>query len=390
MSNLLFSRNTKVYLEKDSQVWEVPVLDGFSFSQAQNTSEVTLSEAVTSTGKSKRSRRVFNDSFAPAEWSLSTYIRPFAAVAGAANGWQASGTSADIHAVEEVLWACLVSKPAFTASSAGLPGTDASWSKGITNETTGLTIGFDDSEVSDLGTFNIYFVTSGGTDTKVYKIADCCVNEASVDFDIDGIATINWGGFGSLITEESSAPSVTINEKITDTSNFIRNRLTSLTLKTVDDHLTSDGDGADDEYNIVLTGGNITFSNNITYLTPEFLGKVNKPIGHVVGTRNIGGSLTCYLDTGTYSGKRNPADLFKDIMNEDSVVTNSFDMDISIGGASGNRVEVSLPRCHLEIPTHSIEDVISLEVNFHALADGLDPTDGGNADSMEAKLVYKV
>ncbi len=388
MSNLLFSRNTKVYLEKDSQVWEIPVLDGFSFSQSQNTTEVTLSEAISSTGKSKRSRKVFNDSFAPAEWSLSTYIRPFAATPGSGNLWPTAGTNADIHAVEESLWACLVSKPTFTASDT--TPTDASWSKGITNATTGLTIGFNDSEVSDLGTFNLYFVTSGGGTSKVYKITSCCVNEASVDFDIDGIATINWSGFGSLISEESSAPSLTINEKIADTSNFIRNRLTSLTLKTVDDHLSADADGSDDEYNIVLTGGNITFSNNITYLTPEFLGKVNKPIGHVVGTRNIGGSLTCYLDTGTYSGKRNPADLFKDIMDEDSVVTNSFDMDISIGGTNGNRVEVSLPRCHLEIPTHSIEDVISLEVNFHALADGLDPTDGGDVESMEAKLVYKV
>ena len=140
--SLLFSRNTKVYIEKDSRIWEVPVLDGFSFSQGTNNTEVTLNEAVDTNGKSKRSRKLFNDSYAPAEWSLSTYIRPFASVPGATDGWQASGNNADIHAVEEVLWACLVSKPTFTPSVAST--SDASWSKGIINETGSMTVGFKD------------------------------------------------------------------------------------------------------------------------------------------------------------------------------------------------------------------------------------------------------
>jgi hypothetical protein len=31
--------------------------------------------------------------------------------------------------------------------------------------------------------------------------------------------------------------------------------------------------------------------------------------------------------------------------------------------------------CHLEVPTHSIDDVISLEVNFHALGTDISSTD---------------
>ena len=42
---------------------------------------------------------------------------------------------------------------------------------------------------------------------------------------------------------------------------------------------------------------------------------------------------------------------------------------------------VSMPNCHLEIPTHSIEDVISLETNFHALPSSIDGTD-------EATIAY--
>ena len=53
---------------------------------------------------------------------------------------------------------------------------------------------------------------------------------------------------------------------------------------------------ATDVYNIVLTGGSINFENNISYLTPEELGQVNKPLGNITGTRSISGNLTCYLD----------------------------------------------------------------------------------------------
>lgn len=404
-SSLLFSRNTKVFLEKvetgGNSVWEVPVLDGFSFSQAQNSSEVTLNEAIDANGKSKRSRRLFNDSYAPAEWSLSTYIRPFASVPGATDGWQVADGDADVHAVEELLWASLVGKPTFTKASGSTAGgnlVQAAWSKGITNQTNaagGMVISFADSDIPDLGTFNIYFVTSNDSLNKVYKVTDCCVNDASIDFDIDGIASINWSGFGSEIVDQgATVPTATIKEKVTDTTNYIRNRLTSMTLKTVDNHLDTNNvtTGATEDYQTVLTGGSISFNNNLTFLTPEFLGKINKPIGHVVGARSISGSFTCYLDTGTHTGKRNVADLFKNLIEADTVVTNSFDMDISIGGTSGNRVEVSLPRCHLEVPSHSVEDVIALEVNFHALASSLDPTadTGTAADNMEAKLVYKV
>ena len=78
-----FSRDTKVYLTpagSTAVAWEIPVLDGFSFSQATNTSEITLAEASSGTNKSRRSRQMFTDSYAPAEWSFSTYMRPFGAV----------------------------------------------------------------------------------------------------------------------------------------------------------------------------------------------------------------------------------------------------------------------------------------------------------------------
>ena len=77
VDTLYFSRDTKMYVKIGSSVWEIPLLDGFSFSQANNSTEVVLAEMEDSSGVSKRGRRVFNDSLAPVEWSFSTYARPF-------------------------------------------------------------------------------------------------------------------------------------------------------------------------------------------------------------------------------------------------------------------------------------------------------------------------
>ena len=349
---LYFSRDTKVYIQKGASIWEIPVLDGFSFSQATNSSEITLNEMATSTGASRRARRMFNDSYAPAEWSFSTYARPF--ISGGGTG--AAGNAATHHAVEEILWAMMVGDAALTA---GL-------GQGMTPGSSNLAIDFADSNVVTLGTADIYFVlggASGGTQT-IYKIEGCCVNEASVDFDIDGITTINWSGMGKIITEVAGPITATIYEAIGSTSNFIRNRLTSLTAVSTSPSAVT--------YDLVLTGGNVTISNNMTFLTPETLGVVNQPLGHVTGTRNVSGSFTCYLNAEALSS----ADLFENLIEATSTITNSFDLVFSVGGSTATpRIVLDMPTCHLEVPTHSIDDVISVEVNFHALPSTIEGTD---------------
>ena len=112
---LYFSRDTKVFIKVGTAVWEMPVLDGFSFSQATNASEVTLSEMSGTGGSSRRGRRMFTDSFAPAEWSFSTYMRPFTTT-GTGDG-KVSATDGDHHGVEEVLWALLAGPAHYHATS---------------------------------------------------------------------------------------------------------------------------------------------------------------------------------------------------------------------------------------------------------------------------------
>jgi len=471
---LYFSRDTKVFLEPidpdtgapfaSALRYEIPVLDGYSFSQATNTTEVTLNEMSTTSGETRRGRRMFNDSYAPAEWSFQTYIRPF--LSGGADGY----TNGHTYAVEEALWGAMIGKGDYVQQSstdgavnatgtATVPSTDTDVSaatvhldtttdgdgrnaqitltvdgSGVfsaaihaTNKGSGYTAGdnlfvsaediadalgtaltnvdsditlpissitattadlytgfnvrnssklefdFQESNRTTLGTFNLYFeIGSANAEAtkQVYKIEGCVVNEASIDFDIEGLATINWSGFGELITDSGeSTPfsSDLIDEGTTATSNFIRNRLTSLAL----------GDGTTN-YGLVLTGGNITISNNITFITPETMGVVNQPVGHVAGTRSIGGNFTCYLN-GVDDGS---AELFETIAEATSSIINSHNAVFTIGGDSAPNLKVTMPTTHLEIPTHSIDDIISLEVNFHALPSSID---GKNECSLEYK-----
>jgi hypothetical protein len=418
---LFFSRDTKVYIKKGNFVWDLPVLDGFSFSQATNSSEITLAEMEGSGGVSRRGRKQFNDSLAPAEWSFSTYVRPFTS---AGSGTGAADSSGKVHAIEEILWA-LFSGPAAYASSA--------FTNQTVHDATDLDIDFSESNKATLGTADIFFVL-GDANRKVYKLTGCVVNEASLDFDIDGIATINWSGMSSeiidmttkthttavsgsvfppaynavsgaagalvagdvvlngtdayrmsVVVDPTSSGTATMTTPVYEatlaTDNFIRNRLTQLTVipTTGTSYIGSlEASG----YAITLTGGNITMSNNVTFITPEEIGLVNTPIGHVTGTRSVSGTMNCYLSKDT-TANDNSADLWEDLKSITSVVTNSFALVFKIGGATGNtaRLEVSMPTCHLEIPTHSIEDVISVETSFNALPSTIDGTN-------EATLKY--
>lgn len=375
---LYFARDTKVYFEIGSNIWEIPVLDGFSFAQATNASEIVLQEMESTAGVSRRGKRKFNDSLAPAEWSLTTYTRPFVADGTADDSSPTPGAVSNVEhtrAVEEILWALMAGPASYDATNyvwvddntLSNPTEYFTWNSAGTI----LTIDFAQSNKSTLGTANIYFVL-GDANKKFYKISGSVVNEATIEFDIDGIAAIQWSGMGSEITEVAGPITATRYESVTSTSNFIRNRLTTLTVNP--DNTVYDSGALEDTYDITLTGGSITISNNITYITPEELGIVNIPIGHVTGPRSISGNFTCYLvkDTGATDKS---ADFWEDVKALTTTVTHKFELIFQIGGASGNpRLLVYMPYCTIDIPTHSIEDVIALETNFDALPSTIDAT----------------
>ena len=477
---LYFTRDTKMFLVFNGYAWHIPILDGFSFSQATNSSEIVLSEMESASG-SRRGRRAFNDSLAPAEWSFSTYVRPFTTAStsdGSAFNADDGSSNQKIHAVEEALWALMAGADGYDranfdfenaatvigqadlvegdtyeivtagstnwtsiGASAGTVGTvftrNSTTATGSGGEvkrkvsvptTTGNTINFKASNRGQLTEFKLYFII-GDANKRTMKMDGCTVNEASIDFDVDGIATINWSGFANNLTDftantvhQDAAPSsgtgavvgdiwidtntttpdnmlyectaaganhtVPITEGYDDTESFIRNKIS--TVRVIADTAADGQSGLEGNsgasysttagYELTLTGGNITISNNMTYLTPEELGTVNVPFANVTGTRSVNGSFTCYLtdDTSTTDAS---VDFYDDLRGISSVVTNSFGIYLHIGGTSGRFLRVNLPQCHLEIPTHAVDDLISVETNFMALPSTIDQAD-------EITLVY--
>lgn len=364
-SNLFFSRDTKVFLKQGVNIWEVPILNGYSATQSTNSSTITLQEMSDTAGNSRRGQTMFNDSRAPAEWSFDIYLRP-TLITGSPN---------KMVCVEEPLWANFVGQNAYTA------GADT-WALGVTRTDTELDFDFDDSNKTFLGTFELYIVYGGNKvsgknyvasdATTIYKISGCVPNEATINFEIDGIATISWSGMGNTIEELAAFDASTaIVRGISSTSNLVRNRLTAL-------QAVSSVSGSAVTYDITLTGGSITLSNNITFLTPETLGIVNVPLEHVAGNRSVTGSFTCYLDEKTNGS----IDLYEDLLGATTQVTNSFALDFYVGGKNSSTdnpfapgVQFKMGQCHLEIPALTNDDVIGLEVNFTALPSNISDTD---------------
>lgn len=166
------------------------------------------------------------------------------------------------HAVEEVLWAMIAG-----AEHAEYNDTANKWTDVIDNAATKATVDFESSNLLTFPTATIYFKfpANGGTDLW-YELEDATINECQADFDIDGIATLNWSGMAKQIKEPASAPTVStievLDAELINTNNFIRNRLSTLALTT-----TAAGNMLA-AYSLVLTGGSITITNNVEYVTP--------------------------------------------------------------------------------------------------------------------------
>ena len=373
--------------EVDANTFRVGVLDGYSFSQGSDSSDVSISEAgATPNRGSKR----FNDSLPPAEWSFGTYVRPF--VHGAA-----SFRVADDHdCVENIMWAAI--------SGTALPGDAAANGRGVVVGTTaqnGSQTTFAKSDVHELMKLNLYFALENTT----YRLNDAQVNQAEIDFSIDGIASITWSGNATTIdqvseaiedpskyiiqTTSEAAPTSANTDTYAETYNYadttgpsdadyLRNKLSTLYLDADAQGGGSASNGLDNRtYDINITGGSITIANNVTYVTPETIGIVDKPIGSFTGARMISGSLTMYLDTKTDGSNQ----LLTDLAGATDLVTNVFDMRLYMGVAgtvgsdddaidsgdfSAPGVEFNMPRAQLSIPTIEVGDLVSASLEFAA------------------------
>ena len=390
--------------EVDANTFRLGVLDGYSFSQGSDSTDVTISEAGAAPNRgSKR----FNDSLPPAEWSFGTYVRPFK---HGANSFRAEGT---FDCCENILWAAL--------SGTGLPNaTENTSGSGVFVSNTavkGSLCNFTESDVHELMKLNLYFALENTT----YRLNQAQINQAEVDFSIDGIAQITWSGNATTIDQVSSAiedPSkhiiqgtsaATPTSGNTDTfaetynyadttgpsdADYLRNKLSSLYLDADAQGGGASSNGLDDRtYDINITGGSLTIANNVTYVTPETIGVIDKPIGSFTGARVVSGSLTMYLDTKSNGSNQ----LLTDLANATDLVTNVFDLRLFMGvngtvdtdnegmeadDFTAPGVEFNMPKAHLTVPTVEVGDLISASVEFAAHG-----TDLLTGDEMQVKYL---
>lgn len=433
------SRNTKVYFTTNvnsttgvvtdalsgftnTNTFQIPVLDGYSFSQGTEQQTIQVSEAGNTP---TRGQRAFNTQLNPVDWSFSTYIRP-------------EVVTSLVSAQEKYLWNALLGSTALDPTGVSVTSiTRASTSTGVativasafgTAPVVGDAINISGATAADwnqparitaipsANTYTVEFFKApatasgltatvatakaylgqwapgangtGGTysytstlgsnknqfqkfalifvvDNVLYCVDNCAMNQASIDFGLDAIATIAWTGQGTVLKQLSTvtAAHLTSNSLAAPAQSsgfFITNKLSSMSL-------AANIMGGGTSYAIPITGGNVTISNNITYLTPANLAVVNTPITYFSGTRSVSGNVTAYLRTGETNGS---GDLLNTLLtNASTSVEPKYRMQLEMGGSTNSvRVEFEMPGVSLQVPTVDVADVVSTTINFNAQA----------------------
>jgi len=399
---LNLQRNSEVYMSTvdltgggtganmtPTNTWRVEVLAGYAASQSAATQDITSLESGLSPD---RSTQRFNTSVNPTEWSFQTYLRPTGVLnTSGATGVDPTGNSQPV--ADWFLWQALLSNTAFAAGVGGTSELQSAWqTEGefdlTTRDASGNTTAHS-ANFAQATQYNMYLKM----DNVVYQVKNATVNEASIDAAIDGIATTSWSGFGTNFIELTgsdrdnvisviggvlnSGSSATANSSVdantlahgyhayasynvagtTKTSAFIKNRLSSIEVT----H-TPEGAAAD-TYTFPVTGLGFTYSNALTYLTPEELAALNTPIGQFTGSRTITGNFTAYLRTGDDES----AQFLRNIVNDTRTsIAQASSANLKIGGATAPYVAVQMPAVQFNFPTHSVEDIIGISVEFLA------------------------
>lgn len=220
-----------------------------------------------------------------------------------------------------------------------------------------------------------------------YTVDNCAMDQVSVDFGLDGIATAAWTGKGTQLNQLSAVPTMTgtallpvfagsvtgtaSGKSATATTRYITNKLSTIGLQ-------ANIGGGGTAYTLALTGGSIQIANNINYVTPANLGVLNIPIGYYTGTRAITGTVNAYLKTGS----NNTAGLLAQILTDSTggATELKYQLALSIGGASAaTRVDMLINGASLQIPTvDASQDIVSTAIQF--TAQGADAAQGALAN----------
>lgn len=342
-------RNTRIFVSTvttgftKANTQEILVQDDISWSQDSNSTDITLNEAGP---KPTRGSQRFNDSLNAAEWSFSTYILPYD------------------DAGKQILPDYLLWHGLSTGAAVNLAGTT-----GVFQNATNLVVNFKDNGYHELAMLNIYILT----DSSWSVIRNCQVGQAEVNVDIDDIGRVTWSGNGTRLETLSAQPFDPKTIGIDDAlyakiqSSYIKNKLTILKLK-------NNATGGK-TYNIPITGGSFTMNNNVTYLTPNIMSRVDVPIGSFTGSFELTGSLTAYMN----DAANGSIQLYKDLVSDLKAV-NDFEVAIILGGEYDTARPAAVlvaKHANLNIPSIETDDVLGVSIEFKAIPSQMDAGDEG-------------
>lgn len=348
--SLQLLRNTRIFVSTvktghdKTNTQEILVQDDISWGQDSNSTDITVNEAGP---RPTRGSKRFNDSLNAAEWSFSTYILPYL-----------DKTTSKQIVPDYMLWHALSSgKPINLEGNTGAHTNEANFM-----------VNFKDNAYHELAMLHIYILTD-----KAWSYIDSCqINQAEVNVDIEDIGRVTWSGNGNQLIPLDAAPfdpdTVGIDDEtyMTIQGSYIKNKLTILKIKDMD---------TGKAYDIPITGGSFTINNNITYLTPNVMSRVNIPIGSFTGAFELTGSLTAYLNDKALGSM----DLYKDLAKTLKVV-NRFEIALVLGGEYDDERPAAVlvaKQAHVNIPTIETDDVLGTSVEFKAIPTDLDTGDEG-------------
>lgn len=347
-----------VQLLRSSRVWastvtsgfntsntiEILVQDDLSFSQDSNSTDITVNEAGP---RPTRGSKRFNDSLNPAEWSFSTYILPYL-----------DETDNLVKVPDYLLWQGL---------SSGSPLNFAG-EHGVHANATNMMVDFADNAYHELSMINLYILM----DKVWYQIKDCQIGQAEINVDIDDIGLVAWSGNGTQLVALDAAPFDINALGMTDAfyarlqGSYLKNKLTILKMRDMDTNKS---------YDIPITGGTFTINNNITYLTPNTLSRVDIPIGSFTGAFEMSGSLSAYMNDKVLGS----AELYDDLVST-LKATNRFEIAMILGGEYTQERPAAVivaKQAHVNVPSIETDDVLGTSVEFKAIPTELDSGDEG-------------
>jgi hypothetical protein len=398
-AQLNLQRNTKVFISTvdlasggaatsvvPANTWQVEILAGYAVSQAAATQDITSTESGTSPD---RSQQRFRTALNPVDWNFQAYLKPtgMEKTSGATKK-HASGNSMPV--ADWFMWQAMMSNVTWASGTSGRSNWQDDGKFSLAERTDGANTFPHSANFSTASEYHLYFQM----DNVIYQVANATINQGSIDAAIDGIATTTWTGFGTnlielrnqprnnavsvfggtlnagtLVTANSNAYALTAGSSYhpwnsynvsgsISSASFIKNRLSTITIQ----HAPS-ASGAGVTFTFPVTAMSFDYNNNITYLTPEELSSLNSPIGQFAGTRALTGSLSAYLR----SGSSDTAQFLKQIVEDGRTTSASTsNANLRIGGATAPYFAINMPAVSFDIPTHAVEDVIGVSVNFLA------------------------